>query len=109
MVFEVCPVRIPSNISPPPLPDDAYRTLSSALAAALIAAQQLEYSHCVLHPNGKDTVYVFHDPTHAGDELARRYTAGALPLVHAKMLADARSYLVDESKRVREGVHAKTR
>lgn len=90
----------------PPTPEEVFETISPAFAAALIAATQLTYSHCKPHRNGKDMIYVFVDPLHYGEELQRRYTAGAFPLVHAKVLADARSFLVDESKRVREGGHA---
>ena len=85
----------------PPLLDEAFETISLALAAALIAANQLNYSHCRTHSNGKDVIYVFLDPLRAGEELQRRYSAGAFPLVHAKVLSDARSFLVDESKRVK--------
>ena len=94
---------------PDPLPKPTYyfETLSSALAAALIAADQLKYDHCKIHRNGKDAVFVFRDPTRVGEELQRRYRAGALPLVHANVLADARSFLVTESKRVREGGDAR--
>jgi len=96
---------------PRPLPDSNYyfETISSALSAALIAAaaDQLFYDHCKLHRNGKDAVFVFRDPSQVGEELQRRYKAGALPLVHAKVLADARSFLVTESKRVREGGNAR--
>lgn len=96
-----------SNISnPPPLPE--YLTISPAFAAALIAAGQLVYSHCKLHPNGKDVVYVFEDPLHTGDELQRRYTAGVFPLVHAKLLADVRNNLMDEANRVKGGRHGKS-
>lgn len=95
--------------SSPPLPDEVFETISPAFAAALIAANQLSYSHCKAHHNGKDTIYVFVDPLRAGAELQRRYTAGAFPLVHAKVLADARSYLVDESKRAKEEGHARKR
>jgi hypothetical protein len=87
----------------PPLADDIFETISPALAAALIAANQLAYSHCKLHSNGKDAIFVFKDPLHIGEELQRRYAAGVLPPVHAKMLAEARGYLADETHRVKGG------
>jgi len=92
---------IPAVSPRPPLPEELFETISPAFAAALIAAHQLSYSHCHSHRNGKDVVYAFADPLHVGEELQRRYTAGAFPLVHAKVLAEARSFLVDESKRVK--------
>ncbi len=98
---------VPSNCSPPPL-DEIFETISPALAGALIAANQLAYSHCKLHANGKDAVFVFTDPLHVGDELQRRYTAGAFPLVHAKVLAEARGFLSDEAYRVKGGRHDKS-
>lgn len=96
-----------SNVSstPPPLPE--YETISPAFAAALIAAGQLSYSHCKLHRNGKDVVFVFQDPLAVGEELQHRYTAGTLPLVHAKLLADVRSNLMEEASRVKGGGHAR--
>src|ERR1035441_9340765 len=98
-----------SNVSstPPPLPE--YETSSPAFAAALIAAGQLSYSHCKLHRNGKDVVFVFADPLSVGDQLRHRYTAGTLPLVHAKLLTDVRNNLMDEANRVRGGRHAKSK
>ena len=91
--------------SPPTssIAEESFETCSPALAAALIAANQLTYSGCKLHRNGKDTIFAFADPLHAGDELQRRYNAGAFPLVHAKMLAEARGYLADEVKRLKAG------
>jgi hypothetical protein len=89
-----------------PLFPDIFETISPALAAALIAANQLAYSHCKLHANGRDTVFIFGDALHNGEELQRRYAAGAFPLVHPKMLAEARGYLADENVRVKGGGHA---
>jgi hypothetical protein len=89
---------------PPPLPE--YETISPAFAAAIIAAGQLVYSHCKIHPNGKDVVYVFRDPLRIGDDLQHRYKAGTLPLVHAKFLSDVRANLMDEANRVKGGHHA---
>jgi hypothetical protein len=39
--------------------------------------------------------------------LQRRYQAGVLPTVHAKMLAEARGFLADEHNRVKGSGHAK--
>ncbi len=97
-----------SSSAPPPL-NETFETISPALAAALIAADQLPYSHCQLHRNGTNVIFVFKDPLHSGEELQRRYTAGVFPLVHAKMLAEARSYLADESTRIKGGRHAKSK
>ena len=91
--------------SPPPLPQE-FQTISSSLAAALIAAGQLNYSHCKLHRNAKDVIFVFQDPLGIGEELQRRYTTGTLPLVHAKLLADVRNNLMEEANRVKGGGHA---
>lgn len=98
---------LPSNCSPPPL-NETFETISPALAGALIAANQLAYSHCKLHANSKDVIFIFADPLHVGDELQRRYTAGAFPLVHAKVLAEARGFLSDETYRVKGGRRGKT-
>lgn len=91
----------------PPTPNDFFETISSSFAAALIAADQLSYFGCRFHRNGKDAVFVFRDPLHVGDELQRRYAAGVFPLVHPKILAEARGYLAEEAKKVREGGHAR--
>jgi hypothetical protein len=92
--------------TPPPLTQETFETISPALAAALIAANQLSYSHCKLHANRKDAIFVFLDPMRIGEDLQRRYAAGAFPLVHAKMLAEARGFLADENSRVKGGGHA---
>jgi hypothetical protein len=89
------------STTPTPLTEDIFETMSPALAAALIAAYQLSYSHCKLHANRKDVLFVFEDPLHIGGELRRRYTAGVFPLVHAKVLAEARVYLAEENNRVK--------
>jgi hypothetical protein len=94
------------GINPPPLTEE-FETISPALAAALIAANQLSYSHCKLHSNRKDVIFVFRDPLRVGEELQRRYAAGAFPLVHAKMLAEARGFLADENSRVKGDGHGK--
>jgi hypothetical protein len=100
----MCPVPEPRISSPHPLTEAQYfETISPALAAALIAADQLAYSRCKIHRNGKDVIFVFEDPLKLGEELQRRYTAGVFPLVHAKMLAEARGYLADECGRVKGG------
>jgi hypothetical protein len=96
-------MHLPASTHPPLT--DYFETISPALAAALIAADQLKYSHCELHRNGKDAVFFFQDPLHVGEELQRRYAAGVFPTVHAKMLAEARGYLADESNRVKGGGH----
>src|SRR5260370_5009239 len=100
------PVPEPSSSAPPLTEADSFETISPALAAALIAADQLAYSHCKLHPNGKDAVFIFRDPLHTGEELQRRYNAGVFPLVHAKMLAETRGFLADESNRIKASSHA---
>jgi hypothetical protein len=92
----------PPKTAPPPL-NETFETISPALAAALIVAGQLHYSHCNLHPDATRVIFVFEDPLHIGDELQRRYVAGLFPLVHAKMLAEARGYLADESYRLKGG------
>ena len=99
------PVSEAPNISARPL-NETFETISPALAGALIAANQLAYSHCKLHSSGNHVLFVFADPLHVGEELQRRYTAGAFPLVHAKVLAEARSFLADESTRVKGGHYA---
>lgn len=86
---------------------EEFVTISPALAAAIIVAGQLAYSHARLHANRKDVLFVFEDPLHIGEELQRRYQAGIFPLVHAKMLAEARGFLVDENNRVKGVRHAK--
>jgi hypothetical protein len=101
------PVPESSGSAPPLTEAESFETISPALAAALITADQLAYSHCNLHLNGKDAVFVFRDPLHTGEELQRRYTAGVLPTVHAKMLAEARGYLANESNRVKGGGRAR--
>jgi hypothetical protein len=90
-----------------PLTEHAFETLSPPLAGALIAASALAYSHCYLHRNCKDAVFVFKDPLRVGEELQRRYQSGAFPLVHAKMLAEARLFLANENIRVKGEGHAK--
>jgi hypothetical protein len=97
------PVPEPRSNAPSLTEAQYFETISPALAAALIAADQLAYSHCKIHRNGKDVIFVFEDPLKTGEELQRRYTAGVFPLVHAKMLAEARGYLADECARVRGG------
>lgn len=91
--------ELPPSNSPPLT--EVFETLSPPLAAALIAASQLAYSHCYLHRNGKDVIFVFKDPLRNGEELQRRYQSGAFPLVHAKMLAEARLFLATENNRVK--------
>jgi hypothetical protein len=86
----------------------SFETISPALAAALIAGQQLAYAHAKMHTNRKDVVYVFDDPLRVGAELQRRYNAGVLPAVHAKAVNEARGYLAEECKRVKGGSHAKS-
>jgi hypothetical protein len=88
-----------TNPTPPP-ETECFETRSTALAAALIAADQLRYSHCRIHDNGKDGFYVFRDPLHVGEELQRRYKALLFPTIHARVLAEARGFLVDDYKRV---------
>lgn len=90
----------PSGDTPNPL-TEYFATISPALAAAFIAAHQLVYSHCTLHRNGRDVTFFFEDPEHIGNELCRKYSAGTFPLVDAKMLADARSYLAKENNRLK--------
>ncbi len=86
----------------------SFETISPAFAAALIAGQQLPYSHAKLHANRKDVVYVFDDPLRVGAELQRRYNAGLLPAVQAKAVNEARGYLAEECKRVKGVGHAKS-
>ncbi len=103
------PNRTPNPPPHPPIqwqsPPESFDTISPALASALIAAGALSYSHAKLHSNGRDVVYTFADPARAGDELQRRYAVGAFPLVHAKVLAEARTFLADEAARVRNARH----
>ena len=94
----MCPE--PPSSTPTPS-TDFYETISPALAAALIAASRLSYSHCTLHRNGRDVIFCFEDLLHVGDELAKRYASGTFPLVHPKMLADARVYLAEENNRLK--------
>ena len=94
--------EVRTNSPTPPL-TETFQTISPALAAALIAANQLTYAYCKLHANRKDAIFVFADPLHVGEELQRRYTAGVFPLVHAKLLAETRGFLADECYRVKGG------
>jgi hypothetical protein len=92
--------NVSSSTSPP---SPFYETVSPPFAAALIAAGQLVYLNCKLHPNGKNVVYVFDDPLHIGEELQRRYATSIFPLVHPKLLADVRNKLMEDANRVKGG------
>lgn len=98
--------ELPPGSTPTPLPDN-FQTISPALAAAFIAARQLTYSRCELHRNGRDVIFFFEDPEHIGDELRQKYSMGTFPLVDAKMLADARSYLAKENNRLKGATSGK--
>jgi hypothetical protein len=102
------PVASPSlSTNPTPSPGESFETISPGVAAAIIATGQLAYATCKFHSNGKDVVFIFHDPLHIGEELLRRYTSGIFPLCHAKMLAEAHGYLADERNRVKGVGHAR--
>lgn len=91
----------PSSTSAPL--SEYFKTVSSALAAAIIASGSLSYSHAELHTNNRDVIFIFKDPCAQGEEIQRRYTACTLPMVHAKTLAEARGFLVDEITRIKQG------
>ena len=84
----------------PPEPLNPYRTQSTALAASLVAAGQLEYVRAERRADGGAVLFVFDDPFNQGDILRRRFEAGMFPRVEPKMLFSARQFLVDEMARV---------
>jgi hypothetical protein len=98
---------LPYSEHPPSTDPNFFQTVSLSLSAALIAAQQLKFSHCELHANCKDAMFFFEDPHHIGSELQRKYTSGILPTVHAKVLNEARSYLMEEANRLKGTDRAK--
>jgi hypothetical protein len=102
------PAPFTPTCSPTPLSEaDSFETISLAIAAAFIAADQLSYSHCKLQkPNSNYAVFIFRDPLHVGLELQRRYTAGLFPSVNPKILADARGYLTEQCNRMKGCSHA---
>ena len=92
----------------PPLPDseNLFRTQSTSLAAAIVAADLLKYSRSELGITG--VVFCFLDPHSTGDELQRRFEAGMFPRVEPKVLFSARGFLVDEMARLQgRGRHAR--
>ena len=100
--------RLPS--SPPPLPETAnpFRTQSTSLAAAIVAADLLRYLQAEPHSTG--VVFVFADPHAQGNDLKRRFEAGMFPRVEPKVLFSARGFLMDEMARLQgRGRHARTK
>lgn len=88
------PAAIPSDTKNP------FRTQSTSFAAALVASDQLRYSHTELHANGRDVVFVFDDPYAQGEVLHRRFNAGMFSRVEPKLLFSARGFLTDEMARL---------
>jgi hypothetical protein len=89
-------VRTPT--ASPPTTENTFRTPSTSFAAALVAANALEYSHPEMGATG--VVFVFHDPATQGDLLRRRFDAGMFPRVDARVLFSARGFLIDEMARL---------
>jgi hypothetical protein len=81
-------------------PLNPYKTQSTALAASLVAAAQLEYVRAERRADGMAVLFVFDDPFNQGDILRRRFDAGMFPRVEPKLLFSARQFLVDEMSRV---------
>jgi hypothetical protein len=86
-----------SAVSPPPL--SLYHTQNSNFSAYLIAAGLLQYTGARLASNGKDVDFLFHDPNAEGPDLLRRFNAGAVDAVNARVLFEVRGYLLSEVKR----------
>lgn len=100
------PERSPSSSPPLPETDNPFRTQSTSLAAALVAADLLRYLRAEPHPTG--VVFLFDDPHAQGDDLKRRFEAGMFPRVEPKVLFSARGFLVEEMARLQgRGRHAK--
>lgn len=89
--------RTPS-VSPPPETENHFRTQSTSLAASIVAADLLNYSHAEPHSTG--VVFCFRDPDSKGDDLKRRFEAGMFPRVEPKVLFSARGFLVEEMNRL---------
>ena len=96
------PPASPPHASPPDT-TATYRTQSTSLSAALIAAGQLVYLRAELSEKSRDAVFVFDDPLAQGDELQRRFNAGLFPRVEPKALFSARGFLMDEMARIQGG------
>jgi hypothetical protein len=100
--------RPPTLAPPPPETEHPFRTLSTAFAAALVAADQLRYLRSELNDSNCEVVFVFDDPLAQGDQLHRRFDAGMFPRVEPKLLFSARGFLMDEMARLQgRGRHAK--
>ncbi len=95
--------------SPPPSDTPLYACQNSNFGSYLIAANVLHYAGAQWAPNGRDVDLLFYDPDTRGPDLLRRFNAGAVEPVNARILYEVRGYLLSEVKRVQGGGDAKNK
>jgi hypothetical protein len=76
-----------------------FSTPNTNLCAYLIAANRLLYCGARLAAGGANVDLLFHDPHCDGPNLLRRFNAGAVEQVNARVLFETRGYLLSEVKR----------
>jgi len=81
-----------------------YRCQNSNFGSYLIAANALRYLGAELAPCGRVVDFLFYDPDTRGPDLLRRFNAGAVEPVNARVLYEVRGYLLSEVKRLQAGV-----
>jgi len=84
-----------------------YRCQNSNFGSYLIAANELQYAGAQLASNGRDVDLLFYDSDARGPDLLRRFNAGAVQPVNARVLYEVRGYLLSEVKRVQGGADAR--
>jgi hypothetical protein len=95
--------------SPPKSPNSLFQTQNSNFSAYLTAAGLLDYAGAGLASNTKDLDFLFHEAK--GSDLLRRFNAGAVEAVNARVLFEVRGYLLAEIKRTQAvgAAHAETK
>jgi hypothetical protein len=97
--------------SPTHLPDpesSLFKTASINFAAAVIAADILEYVRTEVKPNGVDGWFVLEDPNKLAGKLQDQFNRGVFRNVNPKLLFDCRSFLADEANKARGVTRAKS-
>jgi hypothetical protein len=91
-------IRSIETVTSGPRSESLFRTQNTNFSAYLIAAYLLRYRGARIAENKADVDLLFEDPQQAG-HLFRRFIAGAIEPVNARVLFETRAYLLSEVKR----------
>lgn len=86
-----------------PEPTPLYKSCNTAFVATLLASDRATYVGCEIDPSTKRVMFVVTDIAEMCRTWEEQFSKHVCPLVHPRVLLEARSYLQSEVAKIKPG------